>query len=94
MRDKPSLNRNIASVPFPCTYSTGPSNKIFVRILFAFNSCSVIPIEWTSYYFVMCKCISTTVCVKSTVQFTFFLVMRLNITIVTSCDLLIVILVP
>ena len=45
------------------------------------------------YYLVMCKCMSTTVRVNGTVQFTFFLVMRLNITIVTSCDSLIVILV-
>ena len=29
---------------------------------------------------------STTVCVNGVVQFTFFLVMRLNITIVTSFD--------
>ena len=36
----------------------------------------------------MCKnCMTTTVCVNSTVQFTFFLVMRLNI--VTSCDSLV-----
>ena len=34
---------------------------------------------------------STTVCVNGTVQFTSFLVMRLNITIVMSCDSLIVI---
>ena len=34
---------------------------------------------------------STTICVNGTVQFTFFLVMRLNITIVTSCDSLILI---
>ena len=45
------------------------------------------------YYLVMCKCMSTTVRVNGTVQFTFFLVMRLNITIFTSCDSLIVILV-
>ena len=36
---------------------------------------------------------STTVCVNSTVQFIFFLIMRLNISIVTSCDALIAILV-
>ena len=35
---------------------------------------------------------STTAHVNGTVQFTFFLVMRLNITIVISCDSLIVIL--
>ena len=45
------------------------------------------------YYLVMCKYMSTTVRVNGTVQSTFFLVMRLNITIVTSCNLLIVILV-
>ena len=51
-----------------CTYSTGPINKIFVRILFAFSSCYVIFTEWTFYYFVMCKCMSTIVHVKGTVQ--------------------------
>ena len=45
------------------------------------------------YYLVICKCLSTTIRVYGTVQFTFFLVMKLNITIVTSCDLLIVTLV-
>ena len=34
-----------------CTYSTGPSNKIFVRILFVFNSCYIIPIEWAFLLF-------------------------------------------
>ena len=72
MRAKLSLNRNITSTPL--TYLTGHSNKIFVRILFAFNSCYVILIEWTFYCFVM----STTVCVNSNVQITFFLVIRLN----------------
>ena len=43
------------------------------------------------YYFVMFKCMSTTVRVDGTVQFILFFVMRLNITIVTSCDSLIVI---
>ena len=41
----------------------------------------------------MCKCMNPTVRVNSTVQFTFFLIMRLNITIVTRSDSLIVILV-
>ena len=36
---------------------------------------------------------STTVRGNGTVQFTFFFIMRLNITIITSCDSLIVILV-
>ena len=77
-----------------CKYSKGPSNKIFVRILFAFNSCLVILIKWTSYYFAMCKCMSTTVGVNDIAEFTFFLFMRLKITIVTSCDSFIVIFVP
>ena len=77
-----------ASHQHHCTYSTCPSNKIFVRLLFAFKSCYVIRIEWTFYYFVMCQCMSITIRVNGTVQFTFFLVMKLNITIATSCDYL------
>ena len=76
-----------------CTISIGPSNKIFVRILFAFNGCRVILIEWTFDYFPMCNYMSTTVCVKVTVRLTFFFVMRLNSTIAMSCVSLIVILV-
>ena len=67
-----------------------PSNKIFVGILFTFSTCYVIFIEWTLYYFVICKCMNT----LGTVQFTFFLIMRLNIIIVTSCHLFIVIFLP
>ena len=37
----------------------------------------------------MCKCMSTTVCVNGNVQFTFHLVMRLNITTVMSFNSLI-----
>ena len=44
------------------------------------------------HYLVKCKCMGTTVGVNGTVQFNYFLVMSLNITIVTSCDSLIVIL--
>ena len=40
-----------------------------------------------------CKCMNTTAPVNGTIQFTFFLVMRLNITPDWGCDLLIVILV-
>ena len=39
------------------------------------------------------KCMSTTIPGNGAVQFTFFFIMRLNITIITSCDSLIVILV-
>ena len=41
----------------------------------------------------MCKYMSTTVRGDGTVQFTFFFIMRLNITVITSCDSLIIILV-
>ena len=41
------------------------------------------------YYFVICKCMSTTVHVNGTVIL--FLIMWLNVTIVTSCDSLFVI---
>ena len=41
----------------------------------------------------MCKCMSTAVCVNDTVQFTFFLIMRFNTTIIKSYDSLIVIIV-
>ena len=41
----------------------------------------------------MCKRISAAVHDNGSVQFTFFLVLKLNITIVTNCDALIVILV-
>ena len=44
------------------------------------------------FYLVIGKCMSSTVRVKGTVQFTFFLIIRLKITIVTSFDSLIVIL--
>ena len=44
------------------------------------------------HYLVKCKCMGTTGGVNGTVQFNYFLAMSLNITIVTSCDSLIVIL--
>ena len=44
------------------------------------------------YYLVMCKCMNTTVRGNGTVQFTLFFIMRLNVTIITSCDSFIVIL--
>ena len=94
MRDEPSLNKNITSTPLQYTYSTDLSYKIFVRILFLFNICYVVLIDWTFHYCVICKCVNTTVRDNGTVQFTFFLLMRLNITIVRSCDLLVVIIVP
>ena len=73
-----------------CTYSAGPNNKIFVRILFVLIVATLFLLNGLFYYFVMFKCMSTTVRVNGTVRFTFFLIMRLKITII-SCDLLIVI---
>ena len=62
MVDQPSfLNRSTLS--HNCTSPTGPSNKIFIRILFTFRSCFVMLV-----LFINC-----------TVQFDFFLVARLNI---------------
>ena len=49
--------------------------------------------EWTLYYFVIYKCMNITVRYNSTVQFTFFLVMRLNINIMSKCPSFFVILV-
>ena len=90
MRDKPSLNRNITR--HHCTYSTDPSNKIFVRDLFVLIVVMLFLLNRHFYYLFMCKCKGTTVRVNSTVQLTFFLIMRFNITIITSCDSLNVIL--
>ena len=69
-------------------------NVAEIKYGFVFNSCYVILIEQTFYYFAICKCIGTTACVNSIAQLTFFLVMRLNITIATNFDSLIAILVP
>ena len=76
-----------------CTYSTGPSNKIFARILFVLKVATLFLLYGLFYYLVMLKCMSTTVRDNGTVQFTFVFIMRLNITIIMSCDSLIVILV-
>ena len=46
------------------------------------------------FYLAVGKCTDTTVRVNGTIQFTFFLDMKLKITIVTNCDTLIVVLVP
>ena len=91
MRDKPSLNRNITSAPL--CLSTRPSNKIFGRILFVLIVATLFLLYGLFCCLFMCKCMSTTVHGNGTVQFTFFLIMRLNITIITSCDSLIIVLV-
>ena len=62
--------------------SKDPSKKIFVRISCSFESFYVIFIEWPFYQYVISKCISTTLCNDDTSQFTCFLLLRLNITIV------------
>ena len=89
----PHTEKQVKPTLAPFTYLTGHSNKTFVRILFVFSSSYVILTEWTFYYLVMCTFMSTTVPVNVTVQFTFFLIIKLNITIVTSCNLIIAILV-
>ena len=80
MRGQPSLNGNITSARFYLLdrYLLEFHLLLIVATLFLLNG-----------PFIMCMCMSTTVNVNDTVQFTFFLVMRLNITIVTSCDSLI-----
>ena len=83
MRDQPSLNRNIILPSLYLFYR--PSNKIFVRMVFVFNSCYLILIEQT-YDFVMCKCTCTTICINGSAQINFFVIMRLNISIFKSCD--------
>ena len=88
MRDKPSLNRNIRH---HCTCLAGPCYKTFVRVLFALIVAMLFLLNGLFYYLAMCNCVSTTVRLNGTVQFTFFLVMRLNSTIDTGCDSLIVI---
>ena len=74
MRDQPSLNRNTTSAPL----------HLFDRpefCLFLYG-CKFILIEWTFYYFIICKCMSIIAQFignnNGTVQFTFFLVMKLR----------------
>ena len=71
MRGKPSLNRNITSEPL--YHSTGPSIKIFVRILFAFRFATLFLLNDLFCYLVMCKFMCTTVRVNGTVQIYFIL---------------------
>ena len=77
-----------------CTYSTGPTYKIFVRIFSVLIVATLFLLNGLFYYhLVMCKYMRTTVRLNRTDQFTFFLIIRLNVTIITSYDSLIVILV-
>ena len=92
MRDKPSLNKNKLHRRH-WTYSTGLGNKIILRVLFALIVATLFLLNGLFYYFVTCKRMSITARVNGIVQFTFFLIIRFRITIITSCDSLIVILV-
>ena len=51
-----------------CSYSTGPSNKIFSRILFVSIVTTLFLLNGLFYYSSMCKSMKTTVCVNGTVQ--------------------------
>ena len=62
-------------------HSTGRGNKIFVRISFFVIVATLFLLHEPFYYLVTCKCMSTTVRVKGTVQFTFFLIMTLKLTL-------------
>ena len=85
--------------PYPSAYyehidTVVPTRQGFVNLI----DTKWIKLNGLYYYFVMCKCMSTTVHVNGTIQFTFFLIMVLNITIITimilnitiitSCDAL------
>ena len=59
---------------------------LIVATLFLWNGIFIILI------FIIFHQLSTTVCDNGTALYSFFLVMKLNITIVTCCDLVIVIL--
>ena len=50
------------------TYWTGPSNKIFVRILFALIVATLFLLNWLFYYLVMSECMTTPVRVNGTFQ--------------------------
>ena len=68
--------------------------KHLVRILFALIVAPLFLFNGLFYYyFVICKCMTTTVPANGTVQFTFFFVIRFCITVATSCDSFILILV-
>ena len=58
---------------YHCTYSTGPSNKVFVRIFFVLIVAMSFLLNGIFYYLAMCKCVSTTARVNGTFQFSFFL---------------------
>ena len=88
MRDQPSLIKNNTLIPLHVFNTTGPSNKIFIRDFFVFNSFYITLIEWKFYNFVIHKCMSTTVCNNATIQFTFFLVMRSSVTFAMNFSLL------
>ena len=73
MRDKPYLNRNIGTI-------LHIRQALVIRSLLKLYLVLIVATLFllNSYSYCHCKCMSTTVRVNGTVQFTFFLVMRLN----------------
>ena len=62
--------------------------------IYFLNACCIIPVEWTFLSFPICKCMNTTVPNNSTVQLSFFVVVRLNMIVTTKRGSLIVIFNP
>ena len=89
MRKKPSLNRNTTLAPIRQGFAVSSLLEFYFVLIVA----KLFLLNGLFYYLAICKCMSTTVCVNGTVQFTFFLVIRLHITIVTNCNSLVVIIV-
>ena len=88
MRDIETLHRH------HCNYSRSPSNRVFIRLYLFLIVAKLFLLHGFYYHFVIYKGMTTTVRIHGTVQFSFFLATILNSTIVSSCDLLIVILIP
>ena len=74
MRDQPSLLFRQHG-----TSSTGPSSKIFVRILLFLIVAILFLLNVFFQYFVICNCMKPSIPDNGTVQFTLFFIMRLNI---------------
>lgn len=68
--DQPTLNRNIILVSL-CLFDN-------------FDSFYIVLIKCTFYYFVICKCMSTTFCDNGTFQFFFVFVWSWDLTILLS----------
>ena len=82
--DKNNFTDTIVPISISITYyycNIGPSNIIFLKILFVFDSCFIFLIECVFYYFVICKCMDVNSCNNARVQFIFFLAMRLKLSL-------------